>query len=303
MRQTETGMEAALTVQGLSKSYGSRVAVDAVSFEVCRGETFGLLGPNGAGKSSTLHLLAGLLRPDSGRIVLSTSQGDMRKSLGLAPQSLSLYPDLTAEENCRFFGQLYGLRGARLKARVEEVLQLAELQDRRKDRVETYSGGMQRRLNLACALVHDPPLLLLDEPTAGVDPQSRHHLFESIEALKQQGKTLIYTTHYIEEAQRLCDRVAIMDGGKILAMDSVERLIELHGGGSVIEAELERPPASSQDLPGELEGTHWRLLTERPFEDLAHMAQKGLAFHRVRVDRPDLEGVFLSLTGRKLRDE
>jgi ABC-2 type transport system ATP-binding protein len=296
-------MDAAMQVQGLSKSYGSRLAVDGVSFDVRRGETFGLLGPNGAGKSSTLHLLAGLLRPDSGRIVLPASQGDLRRSLGLAPQSLSLYPDLTAEENCRFFGQLYGLRGARLKARVEEVLKLAELQDRRKDRVETYSGGMQRRLNLACALVHDPPLLLLDEPTAGVDPQSRHHLFESIEALKQQGKTLIYTTHYMEEAQRLCDRVAIMDGGKILALDSVDQLIELHGGGSVIEAELAKPPANSQDLPGDLEGTHWRLLTERPFEDLAHMAQKGVAFHRVRVDQPDLEGVFLSLTGRKLRDE
>lgn len=303
MRQPETGMEAALTVQGLSKSYGSRVAVDGISFEVRCGETFGLLGPNGAGKSSTLHLLAGLLSPDSGRIVLSTSQGDMRKSLGFAPQSLSLYPDLTAEENCRFFGQLFGLRGARLKARVEEVLQLAELQDRRKDRVETYSGGMQRRLNLACALVHDPPLLLLDEPTAGVDPQSRHHLFKSIEALKQQGKTLIYTTHYMEEAQRLCDRVAIMDGGKLLALDSVDRLIEMYGGGSVIEAELAKPPENMQDLPGNLEGTHWRLLTERPFEDLAQMAQKGVAFHRVRVDRPGLEGVFLSLTGRKLRDE
>jgi ABC-2 type transport system ATP-binding protein len=183
------------------------------------------------------------------------------------------------------------------------VLELAELQERRKDRVETYSGGMQRRLNLACALVHDPPLLLLDEPTAGVDPQSRHHIFESIETLKRQGKTLLYTTHYMEEAQRLCDRVAIMDGGKILALDSVDRLIETHGGGSVIEAELARPPASSQDLPGDLDGTRWRLTTERPFEDLARIAQQGVAFHRVRVDRPDLESVFLSLTGRKLRDE
>ena len=303
MRQLGEPMEATLRVAGLRKSYGKRVAVDGVSFEVCRGETFGLLGPNGAGKSSTLHLLAGLLRPDAGQIVLSTSQGDLRKSLGLAPQSLSLYPDLTAEENCRFFGQLYGLRGARLKARVEVVLELAELQERRKDRVETYSGGMQRRLNLACALVHDPPLLLLDEPTAGVDPQSRHHIFESIETLKQQGKTLLYTTHYMEEAQRLCDRVAIMDGGKILALDSVDRLIETHGGGSVIQADLAEPPGSLQDLPGDLDGTRWRLATERPFEELARFAQQGVAFHRVRVDRPDLESVFLSLTGRKLRDE
>lgn len=296
-------MEAVLRVEGLRKSYGSRVAVDGVSFEVRRGETFGLLGPNGAGKSSTLHMLAGLLKPDAGQILLSEAHGDPRKSLGLAPQSLSLYPDLTAEENCRFFGQLYGLRGARLKSRVEAVLELAELQERRKDRVETYSGGMQRRLNLACALVHDPPLLLLDEPTAGVDPQSRHHLFVSIEALKRQGKTLIYTTHYMEEAQRLCDRVAIMDAGKILALDAVDRLIEAYGGRSSIEAELATPPEQIEDLPGDLQGTRWRLLTERPFEDLARLARRGVAFDRVRVERPDLEGVFLSLTGRKLRDE
>jgi len=296
-------MEAVLRVEGLRKSYGSRAAVDGVSFEVRRGETFGLLGPNGAGKSSTLHMLAGLLKPDAGQILLSEAHGDPRKSLGLAPQSLSLYPDLTAEENCRFFGQLYGLRGARLKSRVEAVLELAELQERRKDRVETYSGGMQRRLNLACALVHDPPLLLLDEPTAGVDPQSRHHLFVSIEALKRQGKTLIYTTHYMEEAQRLCDRVAIMDAGKILALDAVDRLIEAYGGRSSIEAELATPPEQIEDLPGDLQGTRWRLLTERPFEDLARLARRGVAFDRVRVERPDLEGVFLSLTGRKLRDE
>ena len=303
MRQVGASLEVEMRVEGLKKSYGSRVAVDGVSFEVGHGETFGLLGPNGAGKTTTLHLLAGLVRPDAGQIVLSKVQGVLRRSLGLAPQSLSLYPDLTAEENCRFFGQLYGLRGARLQARVEAVLELAELQERRNDRVETYSGGMQRRLNLACALVHDPPLLLLDEPTAGVDPQSRNHIFESIETLKQQGKTLLYTTHYMEEAQRLCDRVAILDGGKILALDSVDRLIETYGGGSVIEAELAKPPGSPQDLPGDLDGTRWRLSTERPFEDLARIAQMGVAFHRVRVDRPDLESVFLSLTGRKLRDE
>ena len=302
MRTSGEAMEAVLRVEGLRKSYGSRAAVDGVSFEVRRGETFGLLGPNGAGKSSTLHMLAGLLKPDAGQILLSEAHGDPRKSLGLAPQSLSLYPDLTAEENCRFFGQLYGLRGARLKSRVEAVLELAELQERRKDRVETYSGGMQRRLNLACALVHDPPLLLLDEPTAGVDPQSRHHLFVSIEALKRQGKTLIYTTHYMEEAQRLCDRVAIMDAGKILALDAVDRLIEAYGGRSSIEAELATPPEQIEDLPGDLQGTRWRLLTERPFEDLARLARRGVAFDRVRVERPDLEGVFLSLTGRKLRD-
>lgn len=234
---------------------------------------------------------------------MSGSDSDVRKSLGLAPQALALYPDLTAEENCRFFAQLYGLRGSRLKERVDAVLALAGLNERRKDRVETYSGGMQRRLNLACALVHDPPFLLLDEPTAGVDPQSRNHLFESFETLKRQGKTLVYTTHYMEEAERLCDRVAILDRGRMLALDTVDRLIETHGTGSVIDAELDRMPQAESELPGLLEGSHWRLQTERPFEELARMAQRGATFRRVKVDRPSLESVFLGLTGRMLRDE
>jgi ABC-2 type transport system ATP-binding protein len=297
------GTDILIQVDALRKSFGSLPAVDGISFAIARNETFGLLGPNGAGKTTTLHMLAGLLRPDSGSIALSGSRGDVRRSLGLAPQSLSLYPDLTGEENCRFFGRLYGLSGSRLKERVGHVLALAGLEERKQDRVDTYSGGMQRRLNLACALVHDPPLLLLDEPTAGVDPQSRNHLFESLEALRQQGKTLVYTTHYMEEAQRLCDRVAIMDHGRILALDTVDRLIEKHGAGSLIEAELERPPLAGSEFSGVLEGTRWRLQTERPFEELAFMTQRGASFRSVRVDRPDLESVFLGLTGRKLRDE
>jgi ABC-2 type transport system ATP-binding protein len=292
-----------ILVQGLRKAYGRNVAVDGVSFEIRRGETFGLLGPNGAGKSTTLHLLAGLLRPDAGTIRITGSDGDPRRSLGLAPQSLSLYPDLSADENCRFFGRLYGLSGARLKERTDAVLELAGLTERRRDRVQTFSGGMQRRLNLACALIHDPPFLLLDEPTAGVDPQSRNHVFDSIEALKRRGTTLLYTTHYMEEAQRLCDRVAILDRGRILALDPVDRLIESHGGGSVIEAELARAPENPRILDGSLEGLRWRLETRRPFEDLARAVGAGVTFQRVRVDRPDLESVFLSLTGRTLRDE
>jgi len=299
----EMGLDLLIQVEALRKSFGSLAAVDGISFAIARNETFGLLGPNGAGKTTTLHLLAGLLKPDTGSIALSGARGDLRTSLGLAPQSLSLYPDLTGEENLSFFGRLYGLSGGRLKERVGAVLALAGLEERKADRVEIYSGGMQRRLNLACALVHDPPLLLLDEPTAGVDPQSRNHLFESLEALRQQGKTLVYTTHYMEEAQRLCDRVAIMDHGRILALDTVDRLIEKHGAGSAIEAELERPPAAGSEFAGVLEGTRWRLHTERPFEELALMTQRGALFRSVRVDRPDLESVFLGLTGRKLRDE
>jgi ABC-2 type transport system ATP-binding protein len=285
-----------IRVEEIRKSYGSRPAVDGVSFALRRGETFGLLGPNGAGKTTTIHLLAGLLKPDSGRIVLDGIAGDMRRSLGLAPQTLSLYPDLTGEENVHFFGRLYGMAGGPLRRRAAEVLEMAGLTGRHRERVEVYSGGMQRRLNLACAMVHDPPFLLLDEPTAGVDPQSRNHLFESIEALKRTGKTVLYTTHYMEEAERLCDRVAILDGGKILATDTVERLRVAHGGRSVIEGERETDASGGAVAP-------FRLDTDRPFEDLARLTREGMRFRQVRIRQPDLESVFLNLTGRRLRDE
>jgi linearmycin/streptolysin S transport system ATP-binding protein len=219
----------AIRVTDLGKSYGALVAVDGVSFEVARGETFGLLGPNGAGKSTTIGMIVGALRPDRGSVTVDgeadPTRPALRRRIGVAPQSLALYEDLTAEENLDFFGRLYGLSGARLKARVEWALAFAGLDDRRRDRVRTYSGGMQRRLNLVCGLIHDPPVLLMDEPTVGVDPQSRNAIFESIEALKREGRTIVYTTHYMEEAERLCDRVAIMDRGKILALDTLKGLL------------------------------------------------------------------------------
>ncbi len=291
----------------LVKSYGAILAVDGVSFEIRGGETFGLLGPNGAGKSTTILLLVGALRPDGGAVTVDgdgdPTRADVRRRIGVAPQALSLYEDLTGEENLAFFGRLYGLAGARLRERVEEALRFAGLADRRGHRVRTYSGGMQRRLNLACAFVHDPPVLFLDEPTVGVDPQSRNHIFESIEALKQAGRTILYTTHYMEEAQRLCDRVAIMDRGKILALDTVDALISRHGGVSVVEAELAAPPANPASLPGRLDGARLRIETRNPLEEVARLAGSGVALATLNVHRPDLESVFLSLTGRRLRDE
>lgn len=281
-----------IRIEGLRKSYGRIAAVDGVSFEVRRGETFGLLGPNGAGKTTTLHCLVGALSPDAGRIEIGgendPSRPSVRARIGAAPQALALYPELSGEENLRFFGRLYGLAGSRLRDRVAWSLEFAGLNDRRRDRVAVYSGGMQRRLNLACAVVHDPAVLLLDEPTAGVDPQSRNRIFESIQALKRDGRTVVYTTHYMEEAQRLCDRVAVMDAGRILALDSVDRLIDRHGGPSVVEAEVDGRPI--------------RVETDRPNEEVARLASAG-RIDRLRVDRPDLEAVFLALTGRKLRDE
>ncbi len=295
-----------IEVKSLQKSFGSLVAVDGVSFEVHRQEMFGLLGPNGAGKTTTINMIIGVLKPDGGSVsidgVSDPSVAKARRAIGIAPQSLSLYDNLTAQENLAFFARLYGLSAGRLRDRVDWALEFAGLGDRRRSRVKTFSGGMQRRLNLAAALVHDPQIILLDEPTVGVDPQSRNHIFESIEQLKQEGRTIVYTTHYMEEAQRLCDRVAIMDHGKILALDTVDSLINRHGRRSVVKAELQRAPNDAGILPGPLDGMLLRFETEQPFEEIARLSSAGVAFHTLEVTRPDLESVFLTLTGRSLRD-
>ena len=295
-----------IEVRDLRKSYGSLRAVDGVSFDLHPGETFGLLGPNGAGKTTTIHLMVGVLKPDAGSVRINggadPTRPDVRRQIGIAPQAQALYADLTGEENLAFFARLYGLAGARLAERVAWALEFSGLADRRKHAVRTYSGGMQRRLNLAVALVHDPPVLFLDEPTVGVDPQSRNHIFDSIEALKKQGRTILYTTHYMEEAQRLCDRVAIMDRGKILALDTVSGLLDAHGGRSVIRAELESVPADTAALPGRLEGATLVIETPKPLEEVARLAERGLKLTALHVTRPNLETVFLELTGRSLRD-
>ena len=295
-----------IEVHGLRKRYGDLHAVDDISFEIRAGEAFGLLGPNGAGKTTTIHMIAGALRPDSGTVTIDgrtdPTRADLRRLLGVAPQALAIYEELTGEENLAFFGRLYGLSGARLRERVDWALEFSGLTDRRGDRAGRYSGGMQRRLNLACALVHDPRILICDEPTVGVDPQSRNHIFERIEQLRESGCTLIYTTHYMEEAQKLCDRVAIVDHGKLLALDRVDALISAHGGSSIIEAELTELPADATSLGGTLDDHRLRIETDRPLDQVVALASKGVDVAELRIDRPDLERVFLHLTGRSLRD-
>ncbi len=293
-----------IAAEGLTKRFGELVAVDGISFELRPGETFGLLGPNGAGKTTTIHMLIGALDPDGGRVALD-GRGmtlAMRRRIGVAPQSLALYENMSGRGNLRFFGSLYGLSGTRLRERVDWALELAGLTERRSDRVGTYSGGMKRRLNLACAMVHDPGVVFLDEPTVGVDPQSRNHLFEAIERLKNDGRTILYTTHYMEEAQRLCDRVAIMDHGRVLALDTVGGLIDAHGGASVIRAELAESPPDGATLPGTLDGTSLRIETTDPSRTLGDLGASGVRLAELSLERPDLERVFLSLTGRTLRD-
>jgi ABC-2 type transport system ATP-binding protein len=295
-----------IEVRALTKAFGKTTAVAGVAFDICDGETFGLLGPNGAGKSTTIGMLIGAIRPDSGSIQMdgakAPSDASTRKSLGVAPQSLSLYEELSAAENLAFFARLYEISGAKLSERVNWALDFAGLTDRRKDRVKTFSGGMKRRLNLAAALVHDPQIIFLDEPTVGVDPQSRNHIFERIEQLRTEGRTVVYTTHYMEEAQRLCDRVAIMDHGKILDLDTVAALLDRHGGRSVVKAELCEPPRDESVLPAPLEGLSLRFESDRPLEEVGRLSSAGVAFQTLEVARPDLETVFLTLTGRSLRD-
>jgi ABC-2 type transport system ATP-binding protein len=280
-----------LQLTNVRKAFGAIVAVDGLSLSIRRGEVFGLLGPNGAGKTTTVNMAVGLLKPDQGTIELdeagSPHRPDVRRTIGVATQALALYDELTGEENLSFFGKLQGLTGRRLAERVGWALEFVALADRRRDRVKTYSGGMKRRLNIAVAVIHDPPLLLLDEPTVGVDPQSRNAIFENILALRKQGRTVVYTTHYMEEAQRLCDRVGIIDHGRLLALDTVERLIAVHGGKSILLAER---------TSGEV-----RVETDDPLAELLRLQKEG-PLQRFRVERPDLERVFLHLTGRELRD-
>jgi len=280
-----------LKLKNLHKSFGETVAVDDLSLEIRRGEVFGLLGPNGAGKTTTVNMAIGLLKPDRGTVTLddsgSPTDPEVRAQIGVAPQGLALYEELSAEENLYFFGKIHGLHGKHLKERVRWTLDFVDLWDRRRDRITAYSGGMKRRLNMAVALIHEPELLLLDEPTVGIDTQSRNSIFEKIEAMRKEGCTIVYTTHYMEEAQRLCDRVGIVDRGRMLALDTVDGLIASHGGSSVVSAER-----SSGKV---------RVETDDPVAELVKL-QEGGKLLRFSVESPDLEGVFLNLTGRHLRD-
>jgi len=280
-----------LTLTNVRKTFGKTVAVDGLSLSVRKGELFGLLGPNGAGKSTTVSLAVGLLAPDTGTITIegfgNPAIPSVRQHIGVAPQTIALYELLSGEENLRFFGEVYGLSGAALARRVAWCLDFVGLTDRKNDATGKYSGGMKRRLNLAAALVHDPQLLLLDEPTVGVDPQSRNKIFENIEALHAEGRTIIYTTHYMEEAVRLCQRIAIVDAGRLLALGTVTELLATHGG----------PPT----LVVRTNGEERRLQTADPLAELNRMAATS-SIDAFQMERPTLEQVFLSLTGRSLRD-
>lgn len=297
------GGEVLLRVEGVTKSFASVRALRGASLEVRRGEIFGLLGPNGAGKSTLMHILTGLLKPDGGTL-------DVRAPVGLAPQQIALYLDLTAWANIGIFGGLHGLDRATLARRGEELLRLANLWERRHDRVKTFSGGMQRRLNLVVSLLHDPPCLLCDEPTTGVDPQSRNALFDLIEERNRAGLTVIYTTHYMEEAERLCHRIGIIDHGKLLAAGTRDELVAKAHAAPVYRF-FECPRRGA--LRGALDGRgKWSeqngYVAFTPAAGIS-VAEVGAALRasgfpdtHFEVRRPSLEQVFLELTGKELRE-
>ncbi|MCB9832063.1 MAG: ABC transporter ATP-binding protein [Planctomycetes bacterium] len=295
-----------IRVQALRKSFGEVTAVAGLDLEVEEGEILGLLGPNGAGKSTTIGMMVGVVRPDSGSIDVGglgpPSGPEARQLMGVAPQRLSLYEELSGIENLRFFARYQGVSPERLAERVAWALAFAGLEEKAGKRVRGYSGGMQRRLNLACAVIHEPRLLFLDEPTAGVDPQSRARLFDSIEELKATGVTIVYTTHHMEEAERLCDRVAIMDHGRILDLGRVADLIGRHGGASRVEARLAAAPPAAAVAPGPIEGDRLTFTSNRALEDLLALGQAGWQLADFKVTQPNLETVFMELTGRRLRD-
>ena len=304
-------------VEALHKRYGRIEAVAGISFEIKAGEVFGLLGPNGAGKTTTISVIATQLRPTSGDAVVfghsvRRDVSAVRSKIGVVPQEIALYPKLTAAENIRFFGRMYGVSKAELEERVDALLRLVGLEGRRDDYVLTFSGGMKRRLNLAVSLVHRPQLILLDEPTAGVDPHSREHIFQIVGALRDEGTAIMYTTHYMEEAERLCDRLGIMDEGKIIAMGTLDELITQLGCAEIIQ--LRGLPATA-DLSGlqtasgvcrvERQEGLTRVFVTSSARALAPLNQAIARYAddvQVEITPLSLEALFLQLTGKELRD-
>jgi ABC-2 type transport system ATP-binding protein len=309
----------AIQVQNLQKHFGDFVAVKGVNFEVNQGEIFSLLGPNGAGKSTSISMLSCLLQPTAGdacimgHSILKEPQA-VKSVIGIVPQDIALYGDLSARENLTFWGRMYGLHGNELARRTDEVLEIIGLVERQRDRVDKFSGGMKRRVNIGAALMHKPAVIIMDEPTVGIDPQSRRHILDNIKELNTQGMTVLYTTHYMEEAQELSDHIAIMDQGEIIACGTHTELVKIVGEldriDLAINAESENIVTAWQSTPGVhrvfREDGHLTVLAEDSNEILPHLfesaAQAGVRVTSVDIQEPNLEAVFLHLTGKALRE-
>jgi ABC-2 type transport system ATP-binding protein len=307
-----------LEVDGLRKSFGNTRAVDGVTFHVVAGEAYGLLGPNGAGKSTTINLILGLLPADAGSVTvggldLRAKANQVKQMIGFVPQDIALYPTLSARENLSFWGRMYGLSGATLTERTDEALDMVGLADRAKERIGTYSGGMKRRINIAAALLHHPQLLIMDEPTVGVDPQSRNRILETVRELNQGGMTVIYTSHYMEEVEFLCSRIGIVDQGRIIAEGTLDELRQIIGHRSRIRLRLsddtahvvERLRTLKQIDSVEVRGDEIIVVTAEPAGVLPAVTAECVEHARIQsvaIEEANLEAVFLHLTGRDLRD-
>lgn len=308
-----------LRAAGLRKAFGDRVAVDDVGFHIAPGETYGLLGPNGAGKTTTISMVCGLLERDAGEVTVDGRSVDVRTTearaaIGYVPQELAIYPDLTGRENLRFFGRMYSLTGDELGGRVDEILAIVDLAERADDRTSEYSGGMRRRLNIGLGLLNRPKLLVLDEPTVGVDPQSRNAILSSVEGFREHGMAVLYTTHYMEEAERLCDRVGIIDEGKLMAEGTRRELVAMVGehdrvhlaASGALDAAVTAVRALEVvvDASRREEGIELVVRAARSAlpQILSTVAAAGADVTTVEVSEPNLEAVFLHLTGKALRD-
>lgn len=312
-------MSPMLVATDLRKAYNGTVAVDDVSLRLGRGESVGLLGPNGAGKSTTIAMLSTLVKPDAGRVEyagedVNSNPEAVRRALGVVPQEIALYPELSAQENLEFFGGLYGLRGAALKDAIDDALELVGLTERRSDQIKKYSGGMKRRINIAAALLHDPKIVIMDEPTVGIDPQSRNHILDTVRRLNvERGLTVLYTSHYMEEVEQLCDRVYVMDHGKVIAEGSLKDVRALAGDEGTVLLQADRYPDDLLEALRKLRGAGQVALLddgvrltrsgELALMEVMHAAEAaGVTVTNLSVSTTSLEDVFLHLTGRKLRD-
>jgi ABC-2 type transport system ATP-binding protein len=307
-----------LRVQGLFKAFGAIRAVDSVSFDVRPGEIYGLLGPNGAGKTTTISMISGLLKPDAGEIIVANTPfwsdpQEAKRIMGVVPQELALYEELSGRENLEFWGRMAGLSSHDAKSRATELLEALTLSDRAKDAVKTYSGGMKRRINLGCALLHKPQLLLLDEPTVGIDPQARLNILEFIKQLRAAGTAILYTTHYLEEAESLCQRIGIIDHGRLLAEGTLKELQDRLGGDRLFVLEAELKEATPESWDGFVQRFRVLQKTERqlvvaavgtrdPSDCLRELLNLPVRVENVTLKRPSLNDVFLQLTGRELRE-
>ena len=307
-----------LRVERLSKAFGAVRAVEEVSFEVREGEVYGLLGPNGAGKTTTLSMIAGLLNADGGKVVVggtdfSSDPGRAKQMMGVVPQEVALYEELSGRENLEFWGRIAGLSGAEARKRTTELLEALSLADRARDKVKTYSGGMKRRINLGAALLHRPRLLLLDEPTVGIDPQARMNILQFVQGLCAGGTGILYTTHYLEEAETLCRRIGIIDHGKLLAEGTLGELQERLGGDKVFVLEGDLADIAPESWPGfnqrfrVLQKSAGQMLlaatgSRDPGECLRELLSLPIKVQNVTLKRPNLNDVFLQLTGRQLRE-